>query len=713
MILQGRQLCCSVFTQSTFIHSLSSHFFFFLFRDESELLEDDVVSLTSSDPEASALLGSTQEEQEMSEGEEAEAESSQSSCSAYEELLEVMGRATSHPQQHDSVYLKLLRFWSLCSATQEQLHTMFVSALLICVVLRAFSAQAKVDDDFDCKDFFYAGTEPRGMDQNAKKICQWTANFGPHYATLYSVHHRIPLYSAYLFDPKCFTDSGRLNYWHLEPQISKPEEQNLYSMVRETQRTKNTYKEKQATSDDYSETGYDRGHLNPSSFQCREGRIATFTLTNAAPMDACFNRNQWGKWEKTLRIFLRDTLNSDFGSATVYIVTGTVPDENLRIPQREISEEPENSERVTVPSHIWTAVCYKHHSDDRKSFSFGYIGENKPEGSIDLVSVLDLNRRLSGISIFVNDCFHDNNKLDRVKVRFQKLINEQIKEKQGVQMSSDIQTTSNALKRIADSDIAADIKFKVTQLIIKLAFDSIIAYYNAIRNLKISPGSACLLTKVKPVVRSDLRKRDISGSSDAVECLLVPENQKTAADGTPCSSFSDSTYSCDCQTKDGQRKSCCSTPCLYQEDLSSYRCYSGQTLIECSPRYSLVTYKGEQCLDDHPCATYGEDYYWCKKSSGGWDYCSPPLWRSKAKNGKYCRSDHACANYGYGHMWCYTDDQDRSDKCCISDDCYSAVNGKKCRSDHKCGYHNKNEDKDYLWCYTDYEGNWDYCCKSC
>ncbi|KAL1274307.1 hypothetical protein QQF64_027121 [Cirrhinus molitorella] len=63
-------------------------------RDESELLEDDVVSLTSSDPGASALLGSTQEEQEMSEGEEAEAEPSQTSCPAYEELLEVMDLAT-------------------------------------------------------------------------------------------------------------------------------------------------------------------------------------------------------------------------------------------------------------------------------------------------------------------------------------------------------------------------------------------------------------------------------------------------------------------------------------------------------------------------------------------------------------------------------------------------------------------------------------------
>ncbi|KAL0194973.1 hypothetical protein M9458_008545, partial [Cirrhinus mrigala] len=52
---------------------------------EDELLaDDDVISLTSSDPAASALLGLTQEEQEMSEGEEAEAEPSVISCPAYD-----------------------------------------------------------------------------------------------------------------------------------------------------------------------------------------------------------------------------------------------------------------------------------------------------------------------------------------------------------------------------------------------------------------------------------------------------------------------------------------------------------------------------------------------------------------------------------------------------------------------------------------------------
>ncbi len=59
--------------------------------NESELLDcDDAIFLTSSDSAASALLGYAQEEQEMFEGEEVETEPSQSSCTAYDELLEVM-----------------------------------------------------------------------------------------------------------------------------------------------------------------------------------------------------------------------------------------------------------------------------------------------------------------------------------------------------------------------------------------------------------------------------------------------------------------------------------------------------------------------------------------------------------------------------------------------------------------------------------------------
>ncbi len=64
--------------------------------NKGELLDyDGAISLTSSDPAASALLGSAQEEQEMSEGEEVESEPSHSSCPAYDELLEIMEHATA------------------------------------------------------------------------------------------------------------------------------------------------------------------------------------------------------------------------------------------------------------------------------------------------------------------------------------------------------------------------------------------------------------------------------------------------------------------------------------------------------------------------------------------------------------------------------------------------------------------------------------------
>ncbi|KAL0152195.1 hypothetical protein M9458_051918, partial [Cirrhinus mrigala] len=96
---------------------------------------------------------------------------------------------------------------------------MFVLGLFTCVLLSAFSAQAKVVTSFDeCKEFFYKDTEPGGMDQNAKKICQKLQFDSYHYATLYSVHHRIPLYSAYKFDPDCSNTAGRTYNWHVEPQ---------------------------------------------------------------------------------------------------------------------------------------------------------------------------------------------------------------------------------------------------------------------------------------------------------------------------------------------------------------------------------------------------------------------------------------------------------------------------------------------------------------
>ncbi|KAL1277430.1 hypothetical protein QQF64_024103 [Cirrhinus molitorella] len=331
---------------------------------------------------------------------------------------------------------------------------MFVPALFISILLRAFSAQAKVVTSFDeCKGFFYKDTEPEGMDQNAKKICQMLEFDSYSYATLYSVHHRIPLYSAYVFDPDCSSTAGRTENWHVEPQISQPESQTDH-MIYERDSDENMIKRYQAVSSDYTNSGYDRGLLNPNSFPCEESHKATFTLTNVAPMDSGFDRINWKNWESALRSFLRRKLDFDGGSAAVYIISGTVPGDHVQIPLRGTSEDPE---RVTVPSHFWTAVCYKHHLNDTKSFSFGYVGENQLEGGIRLMPVSKLDDQLrellktpQSVRIFADDCFDDSKKINEIQGVFDQLINLPVK--QGDQSSTDEQSMSRVLKKAVRSD---------------------------------------------------------------------------------------------------------------------------------------------------------------------------------------------------------------------------------------------------------------------
>uniref|UniRef100_A0A671MJ97 Endonuclease n=1 Tax=Sinocyclocheilus anshuiensis TaxID=1608454 RepID=A0A671MJ97_9TELE len=117
----------------------------------------------------------------------------------------------------------------------------------------------------------------------------------------------------------------------------------------------------QALSDDYKNSGFDRGHLAPvyqaESQSCAD---ATFTLTNAAPQNLSFNRGQWRKLEENIAIFL----NSECKLYTVYTVTGVVPGAS------------QIKNRVNVPSHFLTAYCCLD-NNKKCQFSKGFIGENK------------------------------------------------------------------------------------------------------------------------------------------------------------------------------------------------------------------------------------------------------------------------------------------------------------------------------------------------
>ena len=179
------------------------------------------------------------------------------------------------------------------------------------------------------------------------------------------------------------------------------------------------FKEVQAIEIDYSNTGFDRGHLNPASYNCDKAREATFTLTNAIPQNPCFNEQTWKILEQTARTAMRKLCN--FPGAKRYFVTGTVP-KNRMIPNEAHDAESDRVRefnRVSVPSHLWTAAC----CDSSKAidatkranggFSFAYYGENKAYSCPTNSAVSDLetwlkwsySQNLKSITIFADDCY--------------------------------------------------------------------------------------------------------------------------------------------------------------------------------------------------------------------------------------------------------------------------------------------------------------------
>ncbi|TFJ97178.1 zinc finger protein 576 [Platysternon megacephalum] len=269
-------------------------------------------------------------------------------------------------------------------------QTMDSLVLLGCISLWAGLALAEVGSFSNCTEYFYRGAEPSGLHTpRTAEICQRYKN-QYRFATLYDKANRIPRWSAYILHPSnCPGQPWRLGKWFMEPQL----------------------RSNQAVSKDYEDTSYDQGHLNPNSFQCDENHRATFTLTNAAPMNPCFNRIHWSKVERTLKTQL--TGNCSNLGGTPYLMTGAVPSNNVKIPIQDEDKEWDRDRpynRVSVPSHLWTAVCCNH-QDKTHKFSFAFLGENKEESKLSNLSVDQLNEVLpclyntpGQIKIFKDDC---------------------------------------------------------------------------------------------------------------------------------------------------------------------------------------------------------------------------------------------------------------------------------------------------------------------
>ncbi|XP_051471738.1 endonuclease domain-containing 1 protein-like [Apus apus] len=212
-----------------------------------------------------------------------------------------------------------------------------------------------------CPQFFFNGIPPNAnmAPQTPAWICQCYEN-QYHYATLYDTSLRIPVYSAYIYQP------GRVHRndsWLVEPQLvnpSFPGDMNSEKyVIRKLGASSFSLRNSQAVNKDYENApGYHRGHLNPCSNNNNTISVAaTFTLTNAVPQNQSLNTGKWRRYEvHTMRNM---TKNCDI----TYVVAGAVPGNNYLA-----------NGRVNIPSYIWSSACCKLKNNNMKAW--GVIAEN-------------------------------------------------------------------------------------------------------------------------------------------------------------------------------------------------------------------------------------------------------------------------------------------------------------------------------------------------
>ncbi|XP_069482637.1 endonuclease domain-containing 1 protein-like [Ambystoma mexicanum] len=226
-----------------------------------------------------------------------------------------------------------------------------------------------------CAKFFFKGTEPSSglVPKSAAWICQRYGN-QYHFATLYDRKNRIPVYSAYIYQP----GPGSRADWLIEPQLVDISYNKSMDIEFSTKIDRNKLEESQAVSSDYKQSSqtYDRGHLNPSlHHSIQNSKTATFTLTNIVPQHNKLNQGSWNLYEDKMM------KNKTAGCDQTFVLVGAVSGGQFI-----------SNGRVNVPSHIWTAACCLQ-SGGLKAWAA--IAENSEKNEVMVTSVGEVEEQIS------------------------------------------------------------------------------------------------------------------------------------------------------------------------------------------------------------------------------------------------------------------------------------------------------------------------------
>ena len=187
------------------------------------------------------------------------------------------------------------------------------------------------------------------------------------YTVSYNADYRIANWVAYVLTDK-------------EARSDKAERQNKFVVDP-------LVKGASATNEDYTRTGYDRGHLAPAGDMkwSEKAMRESFYLSNITPQKPGLNRGIWKELEEQIRLWARE-------NGAVLIATGPV------IPDEELSRLGKN--RVGVPRHFYKVLCMV---VNNRLEGVGFLFENRDYGTTPLRQLMvpiDSVEQVTGIDFF-------------------------------------------------------------------------------------------------------------------------------------------------------------------------------------------------------------------------------------------------------------------------------------------------------------------------
>lgn len=153
-----------------------------------------------------------------------------------------------------------------------------------------------------------------------------------------------------------------------------------------------------ASLDDYSGSGYDRGHLAPAAdFNYHEVAMSeSFYLSNMSPQVDSFNRGIWKSLEEKVR-----TWASEFEE--LIVVTGPVLADDLSTI---------GSNNVSVPDKYYKIIFY-HNASNFNTIAFLMNNEESSEDLTEFIVSIDYIEELTNINFFSNLPKEDQSALEK------------------------------------------------------------------------------------------------------------------------------------------------------------------------------------------------------------------------------------------------------------------------------------------------------------